>query len=93
MTIILPQKTLIEQVNLQIRDHHTKKQSNFSKNYALLTIIADDHELPLKSAYSECVTRQGKLEYNPVGVTQKLELIFARDKQAEAVDLDLIKIE
>jgi hypothetical protein len=59
---------LIEQVNLQIRDHTSKKQSAFSKEFALLTVVGEEHELPLKSAYSECVTKQGRIEYNVVGV-------------------------
>jgi hypothetical protein len=71
---------LIEQVNLNLRDHTTKKQSDFSKNFALMTVITEDSdEMAMKSAYSECVTRTGKLEYNLVGVTSRLILVFAKD--------------
>jgi hypothetical protein len=73
---------LVEQVNLTLRDHTTKKQSDFSKNYALLSVITTDNSMAMKSAYSECVTKTGKLEYNLVGVTSKLTLVFAKDKQA-----------
>lgn len=84
VTINLPYKMLIEQVNLTIRDHTSKKQSDFSKNFALMTVITNDNcdEMAIKSAYSECVTRTGKLEYNLVGVTSKLLLVFAKDNQA-----------
>jgi hypothetical protein len=73
---------LVEQVNLTLRDHTTKKQSDFSKNYALLSVITTENSIAMKSAYSECVTKTGKLEYNLVGVTSKLTLVFAKDKQA-----------
>jgi hypothetical protein len=45
-------------------------------------MTGDNQEIAMKSAYSECVTKNGKVEYNLVGVTQKLVLVFAKDKQA-----------
>jgi hypothetical protein len=91
MTIDLPQAMLIEQVNLTVDQANPKKQSEFSEQYQLLSIVTDRSELTLKSAYSECTTRNGKIEYNTVGVAQKLTLVFAK-LSAEATSPDQIQI-
>jgi hypothetical protein len=44
-----------------------------------VSVVGSYDELVVKSAHSECVTRSGKIEYNVVGVTQRLELVFSKD--------------
>ena len=36
--------------------------------------------MPVKSAFSETTTRNGIIEYNVVGITREVTLIFARDE-------------
>lgn len=36
-------------------------------------------ELAMKSAYSETITRNAKVEYNLSGVTNRFVMIFAKD--------------
>lgn len=91
LTIELPTKMLVEQLNL-IVNSNSKKQSDFSKAYSLVSVLGTHNELVLKSAYSECVTRSGKLEYNLVGVTKKMVLVFAKDNNAAPVSTDHIQI-
>jgi hypothetical protein len=70
---------LIEQINLSVNQLSLKRQSDFSKCFQLVSVCGDNQELALKSAYSECVTRSGKIEYNLCGVTQTLTLVFAME--------------
>jgi len=86
-TIELPYKMLVEQLNL-ILDSTSKKQSEFSKNFQLVSVIGGTNEIALKSAYSECVTRNGKIEYNLVGVTSKIVLVFAKDNSSAPINSD-----
>lgn len=47
----------------------------------------------LKSAYSECVTRNGKIEYNLVAVTSRITLVFAKDTSLNnAISTDHIQV-
>ena len=71
----------MEQVNLCL-DHSSKKQSDFSKQFQLVCAVGSTEEMTLKSAHSECVTRNGRIEYNLVGATDRLELVFAKDSKA-----------
>lgn len=80
---------LVEQVNLYVEQAVPKKQSEFSEQYQLLAIVTDRSEICLKSAHSECSTRTGKIEYNTVGVAQRLVMIFAK-KAAQQTDIDQI---
>ena len=83
VSIELPHKMIVEQINLAVpqlsnASGHYKKQSEFSKHYALISCkTTQSEELCLKSAFSECVTREQRIEYNVLGVTTRLELIFA----------------
>lgn len=88
VTIVLPVPSLIEQINLIIDQHNHKKQSEFSQHYQLISVCTQNDELVLKSAYSECVIAANRLEYNVVGVTQKLTLVFAT--AAYNVDVDQV---
>jgi len=40
-------------------------------------------DLLLKSAFSECVTRNGRIEYNLIGVCQTMTLVFKMDTSIE----------
>jgi len=77
----LPYPLLLEQVVLHVEQANPKKQSDFSSSYALISCHSstNNSELALKSAYSELVTRSGRLEYNVTGVcSDRLNLIFAK---------------
>ena len=92
VTIVLPYPILIEQLNLRV-SNLGKKQSKFSQVYQLATVQTEREDLLLKSAFSECVTRNSKIEYNLIGVCRSLTLIFAKDVSADqAVELDQIKV-
>lgn len=92
VNVVLPYPILIEQVNLKV-SNHGKKQSKFSQVYQLVTIQNEREDLLLKSAFSECVTRNSKIEYNLIGVCRSLTLIFVKDASADqAVELDQIKV-
>jgi hypothetical protein len=82
VNIVLPYPILIEQVNLRV-SNHGKKQSKFSQIYQLATIQTEREDLLLKSSFSECVTRNSKIEYNLIGVCRSLTLIFAKDASAD----------
>jgi hypothetical protein len=49
---------------------------------------AEHSELPVKSAFSETITRNGIIEYNLVGITDQITLVFARDESAAAIELE-----
>ena len=83
VSIQLPHRMLLEQLNLCL-NHSGKKQSDFSKQYQLICAVGSSEEITLKSAYSECVTRNGLIEYNLIGATDSLELVFAKDCQASS---------
>ena len=85
LTIELPYSMLIEQVNLLVDQPTIKKQSVFSQGYQLVSIAGDQSELALKTAYSECVTRNGKLEYNVVGVAKSLKFIFSAESDSSPI--------
>lgn len=80
--IVLPYPVLIEQLNLRV-SNHGKKQSKFSQIFQLATVQTEREDLLLKSAFSECVTRNSKIEYNLIGVCRNLTLIFAKDASAD----------
>lgn len=74
---------LLEQINLSVEVPSIKKQSEFSKQYQLVTVYTGkSNEMALKSSYSECVTRTSKLEYNVCGVATKCVLVFAKCSSA-----------
>lgn len=51
--------------------------------FQLATVETDRENLLLKSAFSECVTKSGRIEYNLIGVCQTLILVFKRDLPLE----------
>jgi hypothetical protein len=75
----LPYPLLLEQINLNVTDNGApKKFSDYSKQFQLVS-VASGHELALKSAYSEVVIREPRLEYNITGVAERsIQLIFAK---------------
>ena len=90
--ILLPYPILVEQINLRL-PNQGKHQSRFSQVFQLATVQTERDDLLLKSAFSECVTRNGRIEYNLIGVGQTLTLVFKKDISAEQpVELDQIKV-
>ena len=65
--IVLPYPTLVEQLNLRLPSQG-KQQSKFSQVFQLATVQTEREDLLLKSAFSECVARNGRIEYNLMGV-------------------------
>jgi len=61
--------------------------------FQLATVYSEREDLLLKSAFSECVTRNGRIEYNLIGVCRSLTLVFKKDASLDqAVEIDQIKV-
>ena len=56
-------------------------------------MLTESDEIALKSAFSECVTRNGKIEYNVASVCQQVTLVFAKDSQSDSqVNLNEVEL-
>lgn len=100
LTLILPQKMLVEQIRLSLPQHKEKKSKTlFSQNFRILQVECFDpfsntpSPMHVRSAFSERVTKNG-LEINACGVTGAIQItLLCLNKDAWKIFDDPKKVE